>query len=77
LAGAETQVMSLWPVSDEATRDLMTGFYKRLIAREGRAASLRTVQLEWLRGGPRAHPFYWASFVVSGDWSPLRENSAR
>jgi CHAT domain-containing protein len=77
LAGAETQVMSLWQVSDEATRDLMIGFYKRLMAGDGRAAALRNVQLEWLRAGARTHPFYWASFVVSGDWSPMRSTSDR
>ena len=74
LAGAEAQVMSLWQVSDEATRDLMIGFYRKLIAHEGRVAAMRAVQLEWLRKGPRTHPFYWAAFVVTGDWSPMRTN---
>ena len=48
LAGSETQVMSLWSVNDESTRDLMVGFYKRLQAGEGRAEALRNVQLEML-----------------------------
>ncbi|HSO75126.1 MAG TPA: CHAT domain-containing tetratricopeptide repeat protein [Blastocatellia bacterium] len=48
LAGSETQLISLWSVSDEATRDLMVGFYKRLQAGEGRAEALRNVQLEML-----------------------------
>ncbi|HSB09400.1 MAG TPA: CHAT domain-containing tetratricopeptide repeat protein [Blastocatellia bacterium] len=50
LAGSETQVMSLWSVSDAATRDLMTGFYKRLQAGEGRAEALRHTQLAMLSG---------------------------
>jgi CHAT domain-containing protein len=65
--------MSLWQVSDEATRDLMIGFYKKLIAGEGRVAAMRSVQLAWLNG-PRSHPFYWAAFVVTGDWTPMRGN---
>lgn len=50
LAGAESQVMSLWQVSDAATRDLMVAYYKRLEAGEGRSEALRQVQLEMLRG---------------------------
>lgn len=50
LAGSETQVMSLWSVSDVATRDLMTGFYKRLQAGESRAEALRHTQLAMLKG---------------------------
>jgi CHAT domain-containing protein len=82
LAGAESQVMSLWQVDDAATRDLMVAYYRRLEAGEGRAEALRAVQLEMLRGVAggatdatpaarqpnRTHPFYWASFIQSGDW---------
>jgi CHAT domain-containing protein len=48
LAGSESQVMSLWQVSDAATRDLMVAYYKRLMAGEGRTEALRAVQLEML-----------------------------
>ena len=51
LAGSESQIMSLWRVSDEATKDLMVSYYKRLRAGEGRTEALRRVQLEMLRGG--------------------------
>jgi CHAT domain-containing protein len=69
LAGSESQVMSLWQVSDTATRDLMISFYLRLRAGEGRAAALRQVQLAMLKSGRnRDHPFYWSSFILSGDW---------
>jgi CHAT domain-containing protein/Tfp pilus assembly protein PilF len=50
LAGSETQVMSLWKVSDGGTRDLMIAYYTRLRNREGRAEALRQVQLRMLRG---------------------------
>ncbi len=51
LAGSQSQVMSLWQVSDEATRDLMVAYYKRLKADEGRTEALRQVQLQMLRRG--------------------------
>ncbi len=49
LAGSETQVISLWPVSDKATRDLMIEYYRRLLKGEGRSAALRQVQLQMLK----------------------------
>jgi CHAT domain-containing protein len=49
LAGSETQVMSLWPVSDKGTRDLMIEYYRRLLRGEGRSAALRAVQLQMLK----------------------------
>lgn len=71
LAGSESQVMSLWQVADEATRDLMISYYQRLRTRESRVAALRQVQLAMLKGGRnRDHPYYWASFILSGDWRP-------
>jgi CHAT domain-containing protein/Tfp pilus assembly protein PilF len=71
LAGSETQVMSLWPVSDLGARDLMTEYYKGLRRGEGRGDGLRRVQLEMIKGKGRRHPFYWASFIQSGEWANL------
>jgi tetratricopeptide (TPR) repeat protein len=71
LAGSETQVMSLWPVSDLGTRDLMTEYYKALERGEGRGDGLRRVQLEMIKRKRRRHPFYWASFIQSGEWANL------
>jgi CHAT domain-containing protein/Tfp pilus assembly protein PilF len=71
LAGSESQVMSLWPVSDEATRDLMIPYYKALQEGEGRGEGLRQAQLRMLRSKDRQHPFYWAAFIQSGEWANL------
>jgi tetratricopeptide (TPR) repeat protein len=71
LAGSETQVMSLWPVSDLGARDLMIEYYKALERGEGRGDGLRRVQLEMLKRKGRRHPFYWASFIQSGEWANL------
>ncbi len=71
LAGTESLVMSLWAVSDFATRELMTDYYKNLKQGTGRGESLRQVQLEMLKREDRRHPFYWASFIQSGEWANL------
>jgi CHAT domain-containing protein/Tfp pilus assembly protein PilF len=72
LAGSESQVISLWPVSDIATKDLMIPYYKALQEGEGRSEGLRQVQLRMLREREdRRHPFFWAAFIQSGEWANL------
>jgi CHAT domain-containing protein/Tfp pilus assembly protein PilF len=71
IAGSRSQVMSLWKVDDEATRDLMVDFYRKLSAGQGRAEALRNAQLAMLKIPALSHPFYWASFIPSGDWREL------
>lgn len=71
LAGAESLVMSLWPVSDYTTRQLMTHYYQNLKQGLGRGDALRVVQLQMLKRDPKLHPFYWANFIQSGDWANL------
>src|SRR5205807_1582245 len=71
LAGAESLVMSLWPISDYTTRRLMTEYYKNLKQGLGRGAALRQVQLDMLKRNPKLHPFYWANFIQSGEWANL------
>jgi CHAT domain-containing protein/Tfp pilus assembly protein PilF len=72
LAGSESQVMSLWPVADEATKDLMIPYYKALQEGKGRSEGLRQVQLRMMHGRKdRQHPFYWAAFIQSGEWASL------
>jgi CHAT domain-containing protein len=71
LAGAESLVMSLWPISDFTTRTLMTSYYQNLKQGLGRGEALRQVQLDMLKKNPKLHPFYWANFIQSGDWRNL------
>jgi CHAT domain-containing protein/Tfp pilus assembly protein PilF len=71
LAGAESLLMSLWPVSDTWTERQMRSYYQNLKLGKGRGESLRLVQLDMLARNPRLHPFYWANFIQSGDWAPL------
>ncbi|PNW47905.1 UNVERIFIED_CONTAM: hypothetical protein BEN50_11580 [Euhalothece sp. KZN 001] len=71
LAGAQTQLMSLWKVADKETKDLMIEYYQRLENGEGRGEALRQVQLAMLADSETEHPFFWAAFIPTGDWRPL------
>ncbi|NER24901.1 MAG: tetratricopeptide repeat protein [Symploca sp. SIO1C2] len=71
MAGAESQLFSLWKVDDTGTKDLMVKYYQRLLKNEGRSQALRQTQLEMLRSQNYQHPYYWAAFIPSGDWKPM------
>jgi CHAT domain-containing protein/tetratricopeptide (TPR) repeat protein len=77
LAGAQAQLVSLWKVSDSATRDLMVEYYRRLLRGEGRSAALRGTQRAMVADPARQHPYYWATFVPIGDWRPLAPEHGR
>lgn len=68
-AGAPRVVASLWQVDDLATAELMKRFYAGMLKDGLRpAAALRAAQLELWKQKPRAAPFYWAAFVLQGEW---------
>jgi CHAT domain-containing protein/predicted negative regulator of RcsB-dependent stress response len=69
-AGAPTVGVSLWSVADKSTADLMTDFYKRLLASQtaSPATAMREAQLAMITGKKYSAPFYWAPFVLVGDW---------
>ena len=71
LAGSESQVISLWQVDDFGTKDLMVKYYQRVLNNEGRSEALRQTQLEILATEEYQHPYYWASFIPSGDWREM------
>ncbi len=70
-AGASALLVSQWSVEDAATAALMRHFYQALQAGAGRAAALRSAQIELLSGRAApdwaCHPFYWAGFQLIGD----------
>jgi CHAT domain-containing protein len=68
-AGAQRVVASLWKVDDAGTAELVKRFYRAML-KEGKppAAALRTAQLEMSRQKLWSSPFYWAGFVLQGEW---------
>jgi CHAT domain-containing protein len=74
-AGAPTVGVSLWSVADKSTAELMTDFYKHLLASSTTSptglpasAAMRDAQLAMIAGKKYSAPFYWAPFVLVGDW---------
>ncbi len=61
---------TLWDVNDASTSLLMSDFYSRWLAHaaDGKAESLRQAQLALLQKADYAHPFYWAPFVLIGNF---------
>lgn len=75
-AGTPSIIASLWKVSDDSTVELMRAFYKNL-QKMPKVEALRQAQLSMIKsdsglttGGEPAwsHPFYWAPFILVGDW---------
>ncbi|OCR02766.1 hypothetical protein BCD67_18045 [Oscillatoriales cyanobacterium USR001] len=68
-AGARSTMASLWYVSDEATAFLMTKFYEELAKNDmTKAETLRRAQQALLQDKKFSHPYYWAAFVLVGNW---------
>jgi CHAT domain-containing protein len=68
-AGAARVVASLWKVEDEATAALMKRFYQRMLQdNHSPAQALRMAQLDMLQQKRWQSPYYWAAFVLQGEW---------
>ena len=68
-AGAKAVVASLWQVDDESTAELMKRFYRGMLKEHRRPAdALRRSQLEMSQTKRWSAPFYWAGFVLQGEW---------
>jgi CHAT domain-containing protein/tetratricopeptide (TPR) repeat protein len=68
-AGTSRVVASLWNVEDQATAMLMKRFYQGLLANgESPAAALRAAQISMWRAQRWRAPYYWAAFVLQGEW---------
>ena len=64
-AGARSLLVSLWPVSDVSTPELMTSFYRHLGNSPTKADALYRAKLERIEAGDE--PFRWAPFILEGE----------
>ena len=70
-AGAPTVGVTLWSVADKSTADLMTDFYKHFLTPGGTtsaSSAMRNAQLSMISARKYSAPFYWAPFVLVGEW---------
>jgi tetratricopeptide (TPR) repeat protein len=67
-AGASSVLASLWSVADDSTKDLMVEFYSQLAAGKTKAEALQAAQLKVMKEPGYHHPYFWAPFVLMGDW---------
>lgn len=69
-AGVRSAIASLWSVDDAATAQLITRFYHYLLDPNlSKAQALRAAQLEVIQSdGVAQHPYYWAPFILIGNW---------
>jgi len=67
-AGASTVIGSLWKVNHEATGKLMAYFYYYLKEGSQKVDALRQAQIRLSQEEAYSHPYYWAPFVLIGNW---------
>jgi CHAT domain-containing protein len=68
-AGAPTVGVTLWSVADKPTAELMTNFYQHLLRPSSSPSdAMREAQLAMISSKKYSAPFYWAPFVLVGDW---------
>ncbi len=68
-SGARSTIASLWAVDDESTSQMMVNLYEQL-NQSGitKAEALRQAQIKILQQSKFQHPYYWAAFVLVGNW---------
>jgi CHAT domain-containing protein len=67
--GAKAVLATLWKVADSSTATLMGDMYRRRVQGGlSKIEALRQAQVAMAAQPRTAHPFYWAPFVLMGNW---------
>ncbi len=81
VAGSRSVLATLWPVSDQASKELMIAFYRHWRNNAPAAEALRSAQLELMQDESYSAPYFWAGFTLTGDhrarwWRSVRADSS-
>jgi len=71
-AGSPSVIVSLWSVDARSTQELMLEFYSLLQNGSDKATALQEAQKRIMKKKGYSHPYYWAPFVLVGDWQLAR-----
>lgn len=71
IAGAKSEVVSLWSVDDSATCRMVSSFYMYLSNGYDKAEAIRRAQLDLYNSRKYHNPYYWAGLIQVGDWSKI------
>tara|TARA_R110002020_G_scaffold107849_3_gene250282 strand:+ start:780 stop:3791 length:3012 start_codon:yes stop_codon:yes gene_type:complete len=72
-AGVESSIVSLWPVPDKETSEIMISFYQKLKDGQTKDEALANAKKDFIENNPmKTHPFYWAGFIVNGNTSAIQ-----
>lgn len=63
--GAKSVIATLWSVDDDGTRAMMREFYR---AADLMGVKSRGAAFPYSPDRPHAHPYYWAPFILIGNW---------
>ncbi|HTY22441.1 MAG TPA: tetratricopeptide repeat protein [Desulfomonilaceae bacterium] len=67
-AGSESVILGLWQVNDESTAKLFIDMY-RALRENSKAEALRQAKLSLLQDPATSHPYFWAPFILVGNWN--------
>ncbi len=77
-AGAKSLVYTLWNINDSSSSEIMEKFYENLSDGASKDEALRNAKLTFLEKHKEdnfKHPYYWSSFIISGNTTPLVSDS--
>ena len=64
-------VASKWNLNESSGLSVIKDFYSNINNEESKALSLRSAKLKYIKDNPYKSPYYWSSFILIGDDSPL------